>query len=66
MQTKQSATAARYLRIAATDIEVYGDNDPIAMLVAELYGAAAYGEGNISEIAARLVAAKSKAEEDAQ
>lgn len=54
------------MRIAATNIEVYGDNDPIALLVAELYGAAAYGEGNISEIAARLVAAKSKAEEDAQ
>lgn len=64
MKTEKSETAARYLRWAAESVNTYGENDPIGMLVAELYGAAAYNEGSIMEIAQRLVVAKQKAIEE--
>ena len=59
-----ATTAARYLRAAAANVDLYGDGDTIGMLVAEMYGAAAYGEGDIMEIAARLVAASKQAIDD--
>ena len=64
MKTQKSETAARYLRSAASSVDTYGENDPIGILVAEMYGAAAYNEGDIMEIAQRLVAAKQKAVEE--
>jgi len=59
MKTERVETAARYLRAAAASVDTYGEDDPIGMLVAEIFGAAAYGEGDIMEIAGRLVAARS-------
>jgi hypothetical protein len=66
MKTTKSETAARYLRAAAASVDRYGEGDPVAMLVAEMYGAAAYGEGDITEIAGRLLAARQQAMEDAE
>jgi hypothetical protein len=61
MKTQKSETAVRYLRAAATAVDTYGEADQIGMLVAEIYGAAAYNEGDIMEIAMRLVSAREKA-----
>jgi hypothetical protein len=47
--------AAWYLQAAAAKAITH--SDPIALLVAEMWGAAAYGEGDIAEIAGRLAAA---------
>jgi hypothetical protein len=61
MKTQKSETAVRYLKAAAAAVETYGEAYQIGMLVAEIYGAAAYNEGDIMEIARRLVAAREKA-----
>ena len=57
MKTQKSEKAAKYLRSAADFLDIYGESDLIGMLVAEMYGAAAYNEGDIMEIAQRLVKA---------
>ena len=53
-KTERSATAIRYLKAAARQIETYGEDAEIEMLIAELFCAAVYREGNIMEIAERL------------
>jgi len=53
-QTDRSTTAIRYCRAAARQIETYGEAAEIEILVAELFSAAAYRQGNIMEIAKRL------------
>lgn len=60
MKTRKSEIAVRYLKAAARSVETYGEDDPIGMLVAELFGAAAYDEGDMVKIFNRLVEAKVK------
>jgi len=54
MKTAKSETAAMYLRRASRSIETYGESDTLGMLLAELCGAALYGEGNVDEVTERL------------
>ena len=63
MRTAKSDTAARYLHSAGRSVELYGDQDPICVLLGELCGAANYLEGDIMEIAGRLQAEVTKAKE---
>jgi len=49
--------AVRYLQYAIDAIVTRYDDDGIAIMTAELYGAAAYHEGDVMRIAARINAA---------
>lgn len=55
---EQIQTARTYLSSAIRNIDER--RDPISVLVAEIYGAAAYGEGDILEIAARLAVERTR------
>ena len=63
MKTAKSETAAMYLRMATRSVETYGENDTLGMLLAELCGAALYGEGDVDEVVQRLRTAIDKRDE---
>jgi predicted metal-dependent hydrolase len=62
--TEKSKTAIRYLKAAQDAILIYDDRSTISSLLAEIYGAAAYGEGDVMEIAGRLVNVVEQAKRD--